>query len=214
MADSPPAAFRLIQQQAACVFASRARIEAALPFHGTDARAAGFAAAAALADFSARVNTEELDGLLIELTHPCHGLTLDALAETTREVVGGLLAASGGQDIGELSNPGTEHWWLTLCETRWFVLAFAPCYPADSPRHAFGSHSTFLLLQPVASFDQHATPRGAVIADEVRQMIRRAYDANGCPYDADLAQQDIEALKFVWPLHLGAAPVLWWQSNT
>lgn len=66
----------------------------------------------------------------------------------------------------------------------------------------------------MTSFDRHATPRGAVIADEVRQMIRRAYAAGGCPYDADLAQQDVEALKFVWPLRLGAAPVLWWQSNT
>lgn len=133
MADSPPAAFRLIQQQAACVFASRARIEAALPFHGTDASEAGFAAAVTLADFSSRVDTEELDGLLIELTHPSHGLTLDALAAATRELVSGLLAASGGQDVGGLSDAGAEHWWLTLCETRWFVLAFAPCYSAASP---------------------------------------------------------------------------------
>ncbi len=214
MADEAGAGFGLIQQQAACVFAARARIEATKPFHGANARAAGLAAAATMADFAARGQTEELDGLLIELTQGCHGVSLKALATTTREVLAGLLAAGGDTVANGLRGAGSEHWWLTVCGTRWFVLAFAPCYPATSPRHTFGSRSTFLLLQPVESFDRHATPRGAVIAEEVRQMIRRAYAANGCPYDAELAQQDVEALKFVWPKRKGDAAVRWWQSDS
>ncbi|MDH6140474.1 hypothetical protein P3T35_002482 [Kitasatospora sp. GP30] len=214
MAEKPGADFQHIQQRAACAFATRARIEAAPPFRGADARIAGLAAASTLADLASRADADELDGLLIELTDARHGLSLGALAATTREILAGLLEADGDAAAETLSNAGVDHWWLTLCGTRWFALAFAPCYPADSPRFTFGSGSTFLLLQPVASFDRHATPRGSVIADEVRQMIRRAYAARGCPYDVDLAQQDVEALKFVWPLHQGDAPVQWWRSGT
>ncbi|TQF06327.1 hypothetical protein E6W39_34110 [Kitasatospora acidiphila] len=214
MAEKPGTGFELIQRQAACTFAARARIEAVAPFHGADAREAGLAAAGALADLTECAGTDELDGLLIELTDARHGFSLETVAVTTREVLVGLLEADGNDAAEALSNAGAEHWWLTLCGTRWFALAFAPCYPADSPRFTLGSRSTFLLLQPVASFDRHATPRGSVIAEEVRQMIRHAYASVGCPYDTDLARQDVEALKFVWPLRQGDAPVQWWRSGT
>jgi len=212
--EKPSVEFRVIQQRAACAFAARARIEAVAPFHGADAREAGLAAAPGVAKFAARADADELDGLLIELTHADHGVNLEALAMTTRAVLTGLVAADGDDTAKTLREAGSEHWWLTLFGTRWFVLAFAPCYVANSPRFTFGSDSTFLLLQPVTSFDRHATPRGGVIADDVRQMIRRAYAAAGCPYDAGLAQQDVEALKFVWPRRRGDAPVQWWQSGT
>ncbi|MFJ6136253.1 hypothetical protein [Kitasatospora sp. NPDC092286] len=214
MPEKPSAGFRLIQQQAACAFASRARIEAVPTFHGADAREAGLAAAPRMADFAVRVEADALDGLLIELSHACHGASVDALAVATREVLSGLLAAEGEDAGAALSEAGSDHWWLTLRGTRWFVLAFAPCYPAYSARFTFGSGSTYLLLQPVMSFDRHATPQGAVIADEVRQMIRLAHVGAGCPYDSALAQQDVEALKFVWPLDRDDAPVRWWQSDT
>lgn len=210
---APGGGFQAIQRWAACAFAPRARVESAPSFPGVDARAAGGAAFAAVSDVAARAETEELDGIVIELSDPIHGASLDALAMTTHALLAGLVLADGGRPLEALREAGGEHWWLTLCGTRWFVLVFAPCYPAVSPRFTFGSNSTYVLLQPVCSFDRRATPRGAEIAPEARMRIRNAYAAQGCPYDGDLAQQDIEALKFVWPLLNGDEPVRWWDAQ-
>lgn len=213
MAEKPGADFQHIQQRAACAFATRARIEAAPRSVVLTRELPGSPPPAPWrTSHRARTPTSWTDSSSSSLTPAT--VSVWALAATTREILAGLLEADGDAAAETLSNAGVDHWWLTLCGTRWFALAFAPCYPADSPRFTFGSGSTFLLLQPVASFDRHATPRGSVIADEVRQMIRRAYAARGCPYDVDLAQQDVEALKFVWPLHQGDAPVQWWRSGT
>jgi hypothetical protein len=211
MPDRVPTAFAAIKERASCPFAARARIHAAEPFGGPDARAAGAAVMPLLVEFAERVERDELDGFLIELTDPVHGKDVDALAAATREVVMGLLEAAGVSSAEALRDAGQVHWWLTLLDTRWFVLAFAPCYPASSPRATLSSPSTFLLLQPVASFDRHATPRGTVIPLQVRRAIQQAYAESGRPYDVLLALQDVEALKFVWPLPGDEArPVHWW----
>ncbi len=207
------AGFVRIQQRAECVFAARSRIESVPSSDGADARQAGCAAAPYLAEFATRIDRDELDGLLIELTDPTHGADLDAVARSTRAVLSGLLEAQGTSEAIGLSEVGSEHWWLTLCDTRWFVLVFAPCYDSTSPRHTFGSPSTYVLLQPVASFDRRATPRGATIKQEVRQLIRDSYTECGRQYDAELAQQDVESLKFVWPANAGEQPVRWWEAR-
>lgn len=215
MHSQPSAGFSAIQQAASCPFAGRARIRNAEPFTGRDPRAAGFAALTDLEAFAAHIDDEELDGFLIELADPVHGSTLDSLAATTREVVAGLLEGSGANVLGALAGAEHEHWWLTLFGTRWFVIAFAPCYPGNSARASLGSPSTYVLLQPVASFDRHATPRGAVIPESVRRAIQQSYTESGRPYDTELAMQDVEALKFVWPMPGDESrPVRWWQART
>jgi hypothetical protein len=213
MPDTPTIDFAAIQSKAACVFAPRARIESAPAFSGTEAYAAGAAAFGSVRDFAARADADELDGLLIELVDPIHGDSPTTLATTLRSVLTSLVSADGGSPEAALQEANSDHWWLTLCGTRWFVLVFAPCYPSDSPRHTFGSSSTYVLLQPVSSFDRRATPRGTTITQEIRERIRDAYAARGCPYDGELAQQDVESLKFVWPLQLGDQPVRWWSSS-
>jgi hypothetical protein len=212
--DHLPGEFTRILQAASCPFAARAAIRAAQSFAGSSARAAGAAALPALADFTAAIGREELDGFLIELTSPEHGRTIGDLSDSVLEVITGLLEASGTRADDTLTDAGREKWWLTLLGTRWFVLAFAPCYRAASPRATLGSASTFLLLQPVASFDRHATPRGTVIPEHVRRAIQHAYADSGRPYDAQLALQDVEALKFVWPLPSQENhPVRWWEET-
>lgn len=210
----PSGSFAVIQRNAACPFAGRARIEADVPYTGQDAEEAGRAAARHLARFAARIEQDELDGLLIELTDARHGATIEAAAATTRAVIAGLLEAVGESADRALERAADEHWWLELFDTRWFVLLFAVCYPHDSPRSTFGSPSTYLLFQPVASFDRHAVPKGGVISVEVRERIRRDYANTGRPYDGALAQQDVEALKFVWPLCTRDNPVRWWMRSS
>ncbi|WP_371500285.1 hypothetical protein OG871_27525 [Kitasatospora sp. NBC_00374] len=213
MTDIPVGTFTSLQQDSACLFATRARLEAAPVFDGTDAFTAGRAAAPALVDFAWRAQAEELDGLVLELTYRPLGADLDTLAVTVRQVISGLLDAIGTDPGTALRDAGTPGWWLTLAGTRWFVVVFAPCYPSTSPRSTHGLTSTFLLLQPVHSFDRHASPKGSVIAPVVRQRIRDAHTVAGCPYDPALAQQDIEALKFIAPLHQDDPPVTWWQPG-
>lgn len=212
MHGNPPAEFVNIQHAASCPFAARANIQAAEPHAGSDARAAGVDALPELMKFVAGIDVEQLDGFLIELTDPMHGRSVGLLAAAVHDVLTGLLEASGVRAAEALATAGEENWWLTLLDTRWFVLAFAPCYPKESPRATLGTTSTFLLLQPVASFDRHATPRGAVIPESARRAIQRAYAESGRPYGAQLAMQDIESLKFVWPLPGEEdRPVTWWK---
>ena len=214
MRDQPSTAFSAIQQAASCPFAARARVRSAKPFTGRDARDAGIAALSELETFASRIDVDELDGFLIELTNPVHGSSPDALASTTREVIAGLLEATGASAEEAFADADREHWWLILAGTRWFVITFASCYPANSARATLGSQSTFLLLQPVASFDRHATPRGTVIPESVRRSIQQSYATSGRPYDTELAMQDVEALKFVWPLSGGESrPIRWWQAH-
>ena len=213
MPDTPTAGFRTIQGNAACIFAPRARIESATPLEGTDSRVGGQATWPAVAAFAARAEAEELDGLLVEFRDPRCGESLDALARTLRALLVGLMTADGQNPEDALAEAGSDHWWLTLCGTRWFVLAFAPCYPETSPRFTFGSPSTYVLLQPVGSFDRRTSPRESVISPCVREHIRRTYTAAGQRYDHQLAQQDVEALKFVWPLQYGDRPVQWWHDD-
>lgn len=204
--------FTRIQHEAACVFAARSRIEQAGTFHSPHAETVGLAAAPSLAAFAKRINRDLLDGFVIELSHPCHGHSVEAVAAAVRGVLTGLLEGKKAADNKDLTDAAEQHWWFRACGTRWFVLAFAPCYGPASPRYGFGSDSTYVLLQPVAAFDRHATPRGEVISVQAKERIRREYAATGRPYDAELAAQGVEALKFVWPLVLGHPPIRWWES--
>ncbi|MEV7926130.1 hypothetical protein [Kitasatospora sp. NPDC088779] len=205
--------FTPIQLRSACLFAARARIEAVPAYPGAEPYEAGRAAGPLLADFARRIEDEELDGLVLQLTDPGLGATLDALTATIRETVTGLLAATGADPAAELSGAGADGWWLRLAGIRWFLVVFAPCYPGASPRSTRGSTSTFLLLQPVQSFDRHATPKGAVIAPAIRERIRDAHYAAGTPYDSDLAQGTTEAAKFVAVINPGDPPVAWWRPG-
>ncbi|MFD8718525.1 amino acid--tRNA ligase-related protein [Streptomyces sp. NPDC059629] len=211
-ADSA-ARFRLVQGRAECSFARHSRLVGGPVQDGPDAFAAGRSVAAALRAFADRVDADRLDGFVVELADPAHGGTTEAVAMTTRAVLSGILAADGDEESAGLSEADQEHWWFRACGTRWFVLVFAPAYGPESPRHTFGSRSTFVLLQPVAAFDRYARPRGTEIAQAVREDIRARYAATGRPYDAELAAQNVEALKFVWPHGPGDPPVRWWERS-
>lgn len=214
MHDHLPGSFTPILRASSCPFAARAAIRAARPFTGSSARAAGAAAYPALAEFTADIHREELDGFVIELASPGHGQSIGRLSAAVFEVITGLFEASGTRAADVLADAGQDNWWLPFLGTRWLVLAFAPCYPDTSARSTLGSASTFLLFQPVASFDRHATPRGTVIPEQARRSIQRAYADSGRPYRAQLAMQDGEALKFVWPLPgQEDHPVRWWQGT-
>ncbi|MFI8101246.1 amino acid--tRNA ligase-related protein [Streptomyces sp. NPDC086023] len=206
-------AFRTVQDRAECTFARRSRL-VGMPAHdGPDAYAAGLAAGPALRAFTDRAAADRLDGFVVELTDPAHGATPAAVAATTRAVLAGVLTADGDSGLAGLEGAEAEHWWFRAFGTRWFALVFAASYGPESPRHTFGSASTFVLLQPVEAFDRHASPRGTAIAESVREDIRDRYAAGGRPYDAELAAQDVEALKFVWPHGSADAPVRWWERS-
>ncbi|MFD7645677.1 hypothetical protein ACFV4P_34095 [Kitasatospora sp. NPDC059795] len=210
MADS----FRTIRGTSACPFAARARIETVPPYTGLRPYEAGFAAGPAVADLARRIEHDDVDGLLLQLTDLGLGSTIEVLAETVRQTVTGLLEATGTDPAAALADAGTDGWWLQLSGVRWFLIVFAPCYPDTSPRSTRGSTTTFFLLQPVHSFDRHATPKGAVIAPAVRERIRSAHQAAGTPYNTDHAQQTAEAQKFVAPLHPDDPPVTWWRARS
>jgi hypothetical protein len=212
MADNDP--FLPIQQAAQCLFAAGSRLETAPAYDGTDPRRGGELAATCLRSFASRVDDDWLDGLVIELTDARLGATVEVAAQTMRAVLEGVLSVEGRSLETGLVGVEGEHWWFRAFGTRWFVLTFAPCYPPCSPRSTEGSTSTFVLLQPVQAFDRHSAPSGSTIPEDTRREISRRYASAGRPYDTRLAAQNVESLKFVWPLRPGDPAIRWWSTNS
>lgn len=212
MADNGP--FLPIQQAAQCLFAASSRLETAPAYDGSDPHRAGELAAPSLRSLASRVDDDRLDGLVIELTDARLGATVEVAAQTMRGVLEGVLSAEGRSLETGLAGVDREHWWFRAFGTRWFFLTFAPCYPRCSPRSTEGSMSTFVLLQPVQAFDRHSLPAGSTIPEVTRREIRRRYASAGRPYDTRLAAQNVEALKFIWPLRPGDPAIRWWSTTS
>jgi hypothetical protein len=157
--------------------------------------------------------TEKYDGLVFEICSTSYGTTLQALASTTKRLLFSLSELNLDHDCLDrfVTKPG---WWFTLCGTRLFVSAFAPCYPASNSRYGFGSQSTFFLFLTEESFNARRPPRAATLPEHVRQYIRVAYDNSGRPYDLGITRGPLEAFRYVKPTRLGDLPIAWWLADS
>lgn len=108
-------------------------------------------------------------------------------------------------------------WSFEFDEVHIFVTTFAPCYPENHSRYAFGAENGFVLLQPMYSFAIHDigddTPH--TNWDEpktVRDKIRVAYKENKRPYQIRKTLYYPMAEDLVKPLVEGPGNVVqWWK---
>lgn len=100
-----------------------------------------------------------------------------------------------------------------------FVTTFAPCYPENHSRFAFGAEHGFVLLQPMYSFAIHdigpETPHTNWDDPKtVRDKIRVAFKENGRPYQIRNTIYYPMAHDIVKPLVEGPGNVLeWWKTG-
>jgi hypothetical protein len=198
--------FDSIRLQTECSFARSAEL------WGSDEWPAGGleAAVAAFAQLLARLvaQVDPPDGAVLEVCDPLAGVSVEALARTTREVIAGLT----GLDPDARPNVPVDDlgWWFTFAGERFFVVTFGPCYGPESSRFAFGLDATYLLFQARSSFVRRWAPGTDRLPDRAREAIRRDFAAAGRQYDLAITLSPLEAHRVVKPAHLGEPPVHWW----
>ena len=152
----------------------------------------------------------QLDALCIQFTHLEFGNSLENLAKNTKNFFKAI-----EREFPEFLLPVEipdfdEPFWPCIEGERFFMVSFAPCYPANSPRYNFGDPSTYFFLQPVTSFERHAADSDAITL-HTRQKIRDLFSKNNQPYDGTLSNFKQELVKMVPPLRVGDPLVEWWK---
>lgn len=152
-----------------------------------------------------------LDGFMLRLPGS-YGRDINGLGHTLNRVLR-LLAENDptGQNCfgGDVL---AEDWQFSFNGTRFFVTTFAPFYQQGHSRYSGTKKSVFIYFQPEYSFDNHGIFAGNPNRDHVKDSIRNLFRVARIPYDVDLIEQPIEAVKYVKPLRLGDPPVQWWRK--
>lgn len=110
-------------------------------------------------------------------------------------------------------------WTFEFSEIPIFVTTFAPCYPSNHSRFAFGTKNAFVLLQPMYSFVIHDIGKDTPLTNwdnptTIRDKIRVAYKENGRPYHIRKVVVYPTAHDIVKPLEdSGLTLVEWWKSE-
>lgn len=110
-------------------------------------------------------------------------------------------------------------WSFEFNEVPIFVTTFAPCYPDNHSRFAFGAQNAFVLLQPMYSFVIHDIGNDTPHTNwsnptTVRDKIRVAYKENGRPYYIRDIVVYPTAHDIVKPLvDNGTSLVEWWKDT-
>ncbi|MFJ1972083.1 YqcI/YcgG family protein [Streptomyces sp. NPDC087903] len=160
-----------------------------------------------IAEFFSTARDNSYDGMVITFEDPSAGATLDALVDLTRRFYSTLAELYPSVYLQDDPDPD-ETWYAMIGGEQFFVVSFAPCYPADSPRHTYGDRRTHVLLQPASTFE-----RNAAAIDRRRERIHRAFTAVGKPYDARLANVQNDMFKSVMPIDPIDQHIPWWDES-
>jgi hypothetical protein len=165
-----------------------------------------------LCDFLDRARTDRLDGFVIELADRRFGADVPSLARSTHAVLRHLSDHDPAGEHPLDAEIETVSWCFSFGAEPIFVNTFAPCYPPAHSRYAFGSQSTYILLQPRHSFGRVLRPGETVLPPAVRQRIRDAYAGHDRGYDPHISSNPYEAWRIVRPLGSGDPEVRWWET--
>ncbi len=202
-----------IQLRTHCIYAPASRIWGCPPW--PDAAPLDVYLQRIAQDFARFTNVARelrLDGYAVELPGPGFGATLAELARTTRRVLTFLSEHDPAGDRcldAEVERPG---WVFLFGGEPFFVNAFAPCYPVDHSRYAFGDTATLLLFQPRHSFARAFRDGQSQLPDIARARIRQEFEAHGRAYDTAISAVPFEAYRIIRPLRTGDPEVRWWES--
>ena len=172
-----------------------------------------------LAEFAARSsNGEALDGFCMEI--PGHSYRVEDLGEHVRQLLTALSALdpSGENAMKEMGSIDSPQWRFRFAGEDFFLTTFAPLYKKDSSRYAFGTRTSFLLLQPLTSFGRHGllrdTPASATNwtnPTTMRDKARAAFKESGCPYHIPEELPYAVAHHIVKPEKDDGTVVRWWE---
>jgi hypothetical protein len=103
-------------------------------------------------------------------------------------------------------------WLFSFGDCKFYPIALAPCYAAESSRFNYGHTSTVILFQPVAAFERRHEPGGESIPSRLREQIRRAFHCKGQEYNLNITLGPCECFRVIKPLRNNDALVRWWEA--
>jgi hypothetical protein len=195
-----------------CPFAKLAKLSEPIIVDSLDIYAAIQKNNKTISDFFIHNQITEDDALCFIFKNPEFGDTIESLSKYTYVFLTALQKQFGGFEIPEEINDYNETYWPAIAGERFFMISFASCYPPESPRFNHGDQATYILLQPVSSFERYAKD-GNAITDALRNKIRKLFAANGQPYDGNISCLKNELVKMVAPLNIGDDVVEWWKRT-
>lgn len=161
--------------------------------------------------FTRCADSEDLDGFVIAAPGS-YGNTIENLSEFTRTVLNYLSDKDpkGGHCMDKDINK--QEWQFNFNGEKLFIITFAPCYPKTNSRYSFGEDATFILFQPENSFSKNKVPRG-ISPGNLRDSIRKEFLVHNQRYFSSIITSNLEAPRYVKPLHVDDCPVKWWEKK-
>ena len=161
-----------------------------------------------------------LDGFVFELPGEEFGKDTESFGEGVRRVLSYISEQDpAGYHCMNKSFVSQIGWSFEFNTFPIFVTTFAPCYPENHSRYAFGAVNAFILLQPMYSFAIHEIGHDTPATNwdnpqTIRDKIRVAYKENGRPYYIRDTVYYPMAHDIVKPLIEGPGNVVeWWKSD-
>jgi FPC/CPF motif-containing protein YcgG len=194
--------FEVLKSQSNCLFAAASRIWGSPEWNpDLSLEENALNLIRPLARFMLVAHYEHLDGFVFEIPDPNneYGTSPEALGQTMKRVLTTLSDHDPANENAIRDDMTRPSWQFTFNFQRLFITSFAPCYPATSPRYAYGSSSVWILFQPEFSFSHHQIPAHEQKGG-IRNKIRKNFEKNGRPFLLP-HQGELMAHIYVKPIH-------------
>lgn len=198
---------KIIQDKIPCVYAKKSKIWGAIDWDSNLSTSANSKNIyPTLKRFSKICRYESLDVFAIAAPD-VHGLNTKDLSHFLKDLLISL-AAEDDNNTCMSEDINSPDWQFTLNGTRLFITVFASCYPITNSRYNYDVKSTLVLFQPEISFTSNDMPRG--MNDQTREKIRTNFKKNGQDYTNNIIKSNIEAARYIKPIHLEDELIAWW----
>jgi hypothetical protein len=155
----------------------------------------------------------ELDGFIIEIPESIAGNNLTKMGGLLHRILCDLSEHDPAHEDCMNEEIESPQWWFKAAGQRVVVLVFASFYDSTHPRHTGGLPFSYILLQPIHTFERRARNEALEVSTEARERIRAVFAAQGRPYDETISLSPFEAYKFLKPMSVGDSPIRWWELN-
>ena len=189
-----------------CPFALKARLRTAPAYDESRSLRANLEASVdALTCFTEDAQSEKLDAFVYRFPQSVLGDDINRLARLVRTLVEVLHVHDPVDPRVPLRRDIlAPRWRLSFAGVDYFAPVFSPIYGKEHSRYTHGvSDSVFVLMQPNSSFHSRIGTRSVKIRGNIRSRFAEA----GKPYPSP----ELEAHKFVLPLHPEDQPVTWYD---
>ncbi|XP_045163543.2 uncharacterized protein LOC123527890 [Mercenaria mercenaria] len=212
--------FETIKQNSNCVFARKAKLWGSPPWNyelNLDGNI--YRLLPMLLKFTIKCSSQKLDAFLIELPGKIYGENVQDFGDGIYKV----LKVISDNDPAKIHCMNKSYidkrgWVFEFNKVTFFITTFAPFYPENHPRYAFGAKDCYILLQPEMSFAFHDLPPDTTETNwdqpqTVRDKIRVAFKDAGRSYYIPDSVYSPMVFEILRPISEQDSSYEWWKSG-